>query len=175
MSKTPNPTKVNLTVDILIFVAFLITTAPQLSGIAIHEWLSIAFAAAAIIHLLLHWQWIVQSTKRLLGKLARQSRINYILNILLFIDVTVIMFTGLAISRVALPLIGLHMTENFAWRRLHSLSSDLGVLILGLHVALHWNWIVNAFKKYVLRLAPANGNSGMRKSAAPAQTTEVSV
>ena len=176
MNKTPktsNSTKVNLTVDIVIFIAFLITTAPQFSGIPVHEWLSLAFGAAAIVHLLLHWQWIAHSTRRLFGKLARQSRINYILNTLLFIDVTIIMFTGIMISRAALPALGISVAPNFSWRLLHSLTSDFGVILLGFHIALHWQWILNALKKYVLApltRRPVSGAVGMTKSTPPTVT-----
>ena len=54
-----SPTKVNLIVDSIVFIAFLIVTAPHFTGIAIHEWLGIAFGAGITTHLLLHWQWIV--------------------------------------------------------------------------------------------------------------------
>ena len=151
----------DLAVDTTIFAAFLITTAPRLSGEAIHEWLGIAFGAAIITHLLLHWQWIVATTKRLFSRLPWSTRINYLLNILFFVDMTVILFTGLMISRTALPALGIQPAMGGAWRILHSLSSDAGVLILGLHVALHWQWIVSALRRYIVnpivsRVRPAN-------------------
>lgn len=45
-----NGNAVNFAVDTAIFVAFLVAMAPRFSGIAIHEWLSIAFAAAIVTH-----------------------------------------------------------------------------------------------------------------------------
>jgi len=36
------------------FLAFLVAMAPRFSGMAIHEWLGIAFGAAITTHLLLH-------------------------------------------------------------------------------------------------------------------------
>ncbi len=153
MSQKPkklNQTKVDLLVDAAIFVAFLITTAPRLSGIAIHEWLSLAFAAAVIVHLLLHWSWLVGVTRRFFGKVQTSARINYVLNALLFIDVTLIIFTGLMISQVALPVLGLQTERGGAWRILHSLTSDFGVILTGAHVALHWSWIVKTIKRYLI-------------------------
>ena len=64
-----NQTKTNLLVDIAIFAAFLIALDPHMTGIAIHEWLSIALAATIVAHLLLHWKWLVQVTRRLLKRL----------------------------------------------------------------------------------------------------------
>ena len=61
----PNRNKTNLIVDSAIFLAFLVALAPRFSGLALHEWLGVAFGGAIVTHLLLHWQWIVEVTKRL--------------------------------------------------------------------------------------------------------------
>ncbi|MBX0327024.1 DUF4405 domain-containing protein [Oscillochloris sp. ZM17-4] len=132
----------NLLIDVATFIAFLIATAPRLSGIGIHEWLGIAFAAAIIVHLLLHWQWIVALSKTMLRKARASSRLGYLLNLALFIDVTLLTFTGLMISEVALPLFGLRLPRGFLWRGLHSTTSNIAVLLIGLHLALHWQWVL---------------------------------
>lgn len=145
-----NPVKVNYLVDLSIFIAFLVALDPHSTGMTIHEWLGIAFGAAAVIHLLLHWKWLVATTRRFLGKLPRQSRVNYALNSLLFINMTLLIFSGLMISEIALPAVGLQLSAAFAWRTLHALTADWALLLLGLHVALHWKWILNTTKRYVL-------------------------
>jgi hypothetical protein len=33
----------------------------------------------------------------------------------------------------------------------HDASANVFLLLLGLHTALHWNWIVDAFKRYVFQ------------------------
>lgn len=149
--RTLNAIKTNFGLDALLLAAFLIATAPRLSGIPIHEWLSIAFGAAIVIHLLLHWQWIVATVKRFLSRMNSQQRINFVLNIFLFIDVTILIFTGLVISRVALPALGIETVRGGIWRPLHSLTSDIAVFIVGLHVALHWQWIWSAIKRYFIK------------------------
>jgi len=144
----------DLLVDSAIFVAFLLVMVPHSTGISVHEWLSIALGATVIIHLLLHWKWIINSTTRFFRRIPRGARVNYLLNSLLFIDFTLILFTGLMISEVALPSLGIRLPAGVGWRRLHSQTADLGVFILALHVALHWRWIVAAFKRFVLRQKP---------------------
>jgi len=153
--KQPNRNMLNLAIDLVIFAAFLIAMAPHFSGIAIHEWLSIAFGASVITHLLLHWDWIVGVTKRLFSKINWSARINYALNLLLFIDMTVVIFTGLMISEVALPLLGVPTVRGGAWRPLHNLSANLSLVLVGLHTALHWQWIVGMFKRLVGRVSSA--------------------
>jgi hypothetical protein len=145
----PNRNRTNLIVDSAIFVAFLVAMAPHFSGMAVHEWLGIAFGAAIVTHLLLHWQWIVEVTKRFFGKAQWSARVNYILNALLFVDITLIIFSGLMISEVALPLIGIEPGQGGAWRGLHETTANLFLLLVGLHVALHWHWIVNMVKRLI--------------------------
>src|SRR5215213_2578063 len=129
----PNRNTINLIVDSAIFLAFLVAMAPHFSGIAVHEWLSIAFGAAIITHLLLHWQWLVEVTKRFFGKAQWAARINYILNLLLFIDITLVIFSGLMISEVALPLVGIQLAQSGSWRGIHGTTADLFLVLVGLH------------------------------------------
>jgi len=86
-------------------------------------------------------------TKRLFGKAQWSARINYILNTLLFIDITAIILSGLMISEVALPTLGLQLALGGSWRMLHATAANLFLVLTGLHIALHWHWIANMFKR----------------------------
>jgi len=146
-----SPVKTNFLVDIAIFVAFLVALEPRLTGMAIHEWLGIAFGAAIVTHLVLHWKWLVATTKRFFGRLNGNTRLNYLVNALFFINMTVLIFTGLMISETALPALGIQLAEGGAFRQLHTLSADWTLYLLALHVALHWRWIVNTANRYVVQ------------------------
>ena len=150
-TRTKNRTKTKLILDILIFIAFLIAMEPRSSGITIHEWLATSLIAVLIVHLLLSWDWITQITRRFLGRINTQSRLNYILNWSLFIDGTVIMLSGFMISESLMPYLGIQLPRTFAWRGLHEFSTNLFILLLGLHTALHWGWVVDTFKRYVFQ------------------------
>src|SRR5689334_9407701 len=123
--KQSSRNRITLLLDLAIFIAFLVIMAPRSSGIAVHEWLSIAFGATLIVHLLLNWQWIVSVTRRFLGKVQWFARANYLLDLLLFVDMTVIIFSGLMISEHALPLLGLQTARGGIWRGVHELSANL--------------------------------------------------
>ena len=79
-----------------------------------------------------------------------------VLDWLLFIFFVVAMFTGVVISEAALPALGFSITVDPFWSSLHDISANLLMVILGIHLAMHWNWIVVNFKKYILR-RPTNG------------------
>ena len=152
-----NPTKVNLLLEAVIFVAFLLALDPRLTGIAIHEWLGLAGAAAVVIHLLLHWEWIAGVTRRFLGRTSGAARLNYVVDALFFLDLVVISLSGLMVSQAILPLVGLTAPGGSFWLVAHSLSADLAVVLVAVHAALHWKWIVHAVRRFVLRPAAAVG------------------
>ncbi|WP_161884364.1 DUF4405 domain-containing protein [Deinococcus alpinitundrae] len=148
--KKSNATIVNMVLDSCTFVAFILAMQPHGTGIPIHEWGSVALSFAIILHLVLHWDWISGITRKLLSQLPTETRLGYLLNLIFYIDMTVIILSGLLISKSVLPALGLSVDEHAGpWRRLHGLSADAGIVILALHVAMHRKWIVNVFQRYV--------------------------
>lgn len=146
-----NTTVVNMVLNTFTFIAMMLAMQPHGTGIPVHEWGSVALTIALLIHLTLHWEWITGISRKLLGKLPGETRLNYLLNLAFYIDMTLIILSGLLISKSFLPAFGIHLDEHAGpWRRLHSVSADLGIVILALHLAMHRKWIVNAFKRYVL-------------------------
>ena len=137
----------NVVIDLVIFGAFVVATAPRFTGIALHEWLSLAFAAVIVIHIVIHWQWITTVGMGFVRKLGASGRFSFVLNVLLFIAVTLLTYSGIAISRDAMPSLGIDIHGTMAWRGLHHAFSNICVVIIGLHVALHWRWIVNLFRR----------------------------
>jgi len=149
-NRKSNRTKTNLLIDIAAFIAFLIAFAPYSTGIPVHEWLGIAVGGVVVVHLLLHWDWIVKTIRKSFGKMTLRKRINFILDVLLFIDTAVIIFTGLMISEVAMPALGFALPFFPIYITMHSLSANLAILIIGLHVALHWKWIVKTIQRFLI-------------------------
>ena len=162
-----NVTKTNVLVDAAIFVAFLLALDPRSTGIAIHEWLSIALIAAIVTHLLLHWQWIVQVTRRFFRRTSGKARLNYVVNALFFVSATTVIVSGLLISESALPALGIQVRIGGIWRQLHSLAANLSLFALALHVALHGSWIVDVVKRYIIRPLGRIGSLKPQRTAAP--------
>lgn len=142
-------TVLKLWMDVFIFIAFLVVMEPHMSDLPVHEWLGLSLTFVMVVHLLLSWDWIVQITKRFFKTVGGQNRINYLLNWLFLFDGVVIMMSGIMISRVAIPALGLHLTLGPGWYKLHDLSTNIALLLLGLHTALHWNWIVSTMNRYL--------------------------
>jgi hypothetical protein len=140
-----NPNKLNLYLDLVLVIAFVVEMEEHFTGLHNHELLGLAFGIAAVIHIALHWNWVVSITKRLFSKVFHESRLNYALNLALLIDMTVVVVTGVLISRT----IGLSTPHMQATETFHRLSSELSLVLVGLHVALHWKWIVTHSLKYL--------------------------
>ncbi|GAB4580718.1 MAG: DUF4405 domain-containing protein [Anaerolineales bacterium] len=147
--KKISPTLWKLSVDITLFSSFILAYNLRFTGLAIHEWLALAMAGVVIVHLLLSWNWIVATTKRIIAKMNNTTRINYLLNWLLFIDFTIITITGIWISEVAVRAVGLNFGEDHFWEQLHRMSSDWAIYLIGLHLALNWKWVTHHLKNLI--------------------------
>jgi hypothetical protein len=153
-------TKTNLTLDFVIFIAFLVSANPHLTGNTIHEWLGVSLAAAIITHLLFHWNWIVEVGGKFFKKLFHQSRLNFLVNTLFFIAMTGSFFSGLLISKDVVSALGLQFEADRGWKSIHTLLSDASVVLLGIHFALHWKWIATNIRRYIVN--PICGLFGRR-------------
>ncbi len=143
--------KTNLVLDLTIFTAFLVAYNPRLTGNTIHEWLAVAFGAAIVTHLLFHWKWIASVTTEYFKKFFHRSRLNYIVDLLFFIAMTGSLFSGLMISKDVLSTLGIQLGEvSRSWKSIHSLTSDASLILLGIHLALHWKWVVSNIGRYIV-------------------------
>jgi hypothetical protein len=133
--------------DVMLLVFFIIASAPMATGIAIHEWISFLYLIPFVIHILLHWDWIVSMPKRIFKKLSLENRLNIIWNTLLYILMVIVTVSGILISEAALPLLGITIKPDSFWHSIHHNSSNLLFPFLGIHLALHWGWIVRTTKK----------------------------
>ncbi|MBK8020849.1 MAG: DUF4405 domain-containing protein [Chloroflexi bacterium] len=121
--------------------------------------LGLVFAAAFLLHILLHWEWVVSLTRTFFRKILHEARLNYVLNVLLFADMVFVTISGILISRT----IGLNLSlaEDFqrTLQTLHMVGSELVLIIVALHVAMHWKWIKTYSAKYLFGWLPKRANS----------------
>lgn len=145
--------KINLYLDLILTVLFVFEMEVQFTGLGLHELLGLLFAILLGIHIVLHWQWIVSITRTFKKKVLHESRLNYVLNAALFLDVLLMTISGLMIAQTLGYALGLSDSGMSTWLFLHVVSSQLSLILIGLHVALHWKWIVSNTKKYLFRTA----------------------
>jgi hypothetical protein len=128
--------------DVILLLAIAVLQEPRRTSITGHEWLGVAFAALLFIHILVNWRWIVTTLGRVRAAEPRRSRINATLN-----GALITVLSGVAISEVLLPLIGASRSDHIAWVKIHSFFAGTALAIVGLHVALNWDWIAGMLRK----------------------------
>ena len=135
------PMKLNLVVDLVIAAAFLVASNPPVGGLVVHEWFGLAFGAAILVHLVLHWEWIAAASRRLASPRASGARMNYAVDAILLVALTASVLSGLLTSRHVLPWLGFPAEPARGWRGIHSFAANTSVVAMGVHLGLHWSWI----------------------------------
>ena len=140
-----NRTKLNLVLDIIIALSFAAEMQYHFVGMRIHELLGVTLGAAIVVHLALHVQWIIGVTKRFFKNLLHQSHVNYLLNVALLVDIALVTVSGILISKT----LGLNIAADHSWEQIHKITANLSLVIVALHVGLHWRWIATNSQKYI--------------------------
>ncbi len=131
----------NLVLDTVLGLAFFVAANPPVVGLAVHEWFGLAFGAAIVAHLVLHWEWMVATTSGLFAGGGSGRRLNYAVDAFLFVALTAAVLSGVMISKFVLTSLGLSSQPTRAWREIHSLAANASIAAMGVHLGLHWNWI----------------------------------
>ncbi len=133
-------------VNLILFATMALTCVPQATGLAVHEWLSVLLLIPLAVHLLSDWDWIVRTTGRAFQRLPGEQRFNLLWNWLLFVNLVIVVFSGLLISVDLLPTLGWEFEADAFWIAIHNGASNLLLSVLGVHLAMHWHWITQAFR-----------------------------
>lgn len=133
--------------DVILLVSFVIVSIPQSTGLAIHEWASVVFIVPFVIHLILHWDWMKNLPATFVQKLKASDRFNIIWDAALYFMMIFVTFSGFLASEVIFVQLGIDLEVLPFWQKLHHDSSNWILPMLGIHLALHWDWIKKATKK----------------------------
>lgn len=139
--------KTRYIMDILLLVSFMIVSAPQATGVPLHEWFSLVFIVPFVIHILLHWDWFIKSFKRLFTKLPSRERFNIIWNYLLYFMMLLGFVSGFLVSVALIPAFNIDLQIQDFWSKIHHDACTLLFPMLGVHLALHWNFVTKLTKQ----------------------------
>ena len=140
------PKKWKAALDVAAAALFAASVLPQLTGIAVHEWLGIVALSALLMHLsasLTALAGLSRAARR--GSLLAVARI--VLNAALFIAIAVCIVSGVLISATVLPMFGLFAPGYFIWNPLHAASAKILLALVLVHVASHAGKLVALVKK----------------------------
>lgn len=137
----------NMVVDAAALVAYLVVANPAMTGIAAHEWLAIGVLAVLFVHFATHVDWAVEAVRGAFGNSSFARRGNLALDALLLVALMVAMVSGLMVSGAVLSAFGLYADGYYFWDPLHAISAKVLLALLLVHVAVHWKWLYNFFRK----------------------------
>jgi hypothetical protein len=138
---------IKISLDIIMAVVFaLLFNKRVLGGLVFHEVAGTAIGAAFIIHMGLNWRWIRQVTLKMFNsKISIKTRVGYVVDILLLVTMVIIIISGIAISKEIFTKINFGNIMFF--KIAHVSFPYIALVLLGIHIALHWVWVMNMFKR----------------------------
>ena len=139
--------KTRYVMDVILLISFMLVSAPQSTGTPLHEWFSLLFVVPFVIHIMLHWDWTKRSFKRLFSKVSGKEKFNIVWSYLLYVVMLLVTVSGFLVSVALLPALNIELHIQDFWSKLHHDSATFIMPMLGIHLALQWDWIVKFTKR----------------------------
>ncbi len=139
------PKKSKLLLDIAVAAFIAIAVLPQVTGIAVHEWLGLVALAALLAHAAASLETLaglLKAARR--GSLLSAARIA--LDAALFVALAVCVVSGVLVSATVLPMLGLVAPGYFAWDPLHAASAKVLLALVLVHATSHMGKFVSMVK-----------------------------
>jgi len=132
--------------DFVLLVLFLLTMSFQFLPKILHEVLGVFMLAAAVFHLIWNRLWFSSLFR---GKWNFRQSLSVMINWLLIVDVVIIMATGMMISNhLFKSVFGVYLQRNMMVHQLHVSLPYLLLILLGLHLGLHWASLWHRFTNW---------------------------
>ncbi len=158
------PIGLKFILDIVLAVSFLFLMDEwSLLGIRFHEIAGLAVFGLFLFHKYLNWGFIKSTALGFFGKAPARNRVLLILDVLLLVGFILITLSGMAIAKT-IDFSWLGLKRTIVWRFLHTASALTILLVVGVHVGLHWSWVRARLPK--INLKPAIGKAAALLAAA---------
>jgi len=131
----------------------------------LHTWGGLAMIAAAVIHLAIHWKWVVSMTRRTWNELTGKcgcmnphGRWNLILNTVVALTFVLTAISGEYFLFVpggrwaAEPMI---LFTRTTWDLIHTWAGVTLIAAAVIHLAIHWKWATKVTRKMLGIALPA--------------------
>ena len=120
----------------------------------LHDWGGLIMVGIAVVHILIHWSWITNMTRRAFReifsgekRLNNRSRINVAVNAALGITGLVTGVTGVYLFFVAKDSPFQLFFNRATWDLVHTWAGVLMILAGVVHFYIHWLWVTKVTRK----------------------------
>lgn len=132
--------------DNVLLVIFLLTMSFQFLPKILHELLGVFMLVVAVLHLIWNRLWF---SSLLRGKWNFKRGLSVMINGLLIVNVMIIMATGMMISNHLFKgVFGIYLQRNMMVHQLHVSLPYVLLILLGLHLGLHWASLWHRFTNW---------------------------
>jgi hypothetical protein len=139
--------RARLWLDLALFGALFLAYNPAWTGLAVHEWLCVITVVPLLFHVIVNWDQTLQVLRRFAELVKATPKVNLAVDAALFVAAVTVMLSGLLISQSVARTLGITIVPDALWVSTHAWSADATILLLLVHFALHWRWIVSVAGK----------------------------
>ena len=126
-------------VNVLALALYAVAANPTITGLAIHEWVSLGVFVMFVLHAAQHYDWLLDALKKLRTKPSPGQTSRLVLNVFTVVTFMVTTVSGIMVSRFILSLFGLVAPGYFFWNPLHSLSAKVLLALVVIHLVVNIN------------------------------------
>ena len=134
--------RARLWLDLALFGALFVGYNPAWTGIAVHEWLCLIAVVPLLFHVIINWDQTLRILNRFAEIVRATPKVNLVVDAALFVAAVTVMLSGLLISQYVAKAVGVTILPTSLWVTTHRWSADATMLLLLVHFALHWRWVV---------------------------------
>ncbi len=142
-----NRTALVLCVDTAMLVLVCMLECLSLTGLELHEWLGFVFCPVVLVHVVAQWRWFITQWQRIRSTRGYRVRINALMNAVLFLLMSTVLFSGVFVSHQGTALLGEAFGRVLIWHDIHGWANLSLIALVGLHLALNWDWMLAAFRR----------------------------
>jgi hypothetical protein len=135
-----------LLVDAVLLGGFWLVNQVRLTGMAFHEWFGIALGVILILHLVMHWRWVVNVVKKFFKRSGLVQHLKLVLDVVGFAAFFTIIISGILMSKVVLPSLGLTALHSHSLKMIHVTATNLTIAMIAGHLLLNVGTIFKMLK-----------------------------
>lgn len=134
---------IKIVIDVLMTLGLLFLLGYQFWGDAAHEWAGAGMFLLFILHHVLNGNWYKSLFK---GRYTPSRIFQVVVDLLVFLAMIGLMVSGIMLSNHVFSFLNIHGGMSFA-RLLHMAASHWGLVLMALHLGLHWGIFLGLAKK----------------------------
>lgn len=128
--------------DIMMVIIVLSLYKKNAISLAYHEIADIVLFGFFVIHLVFNRKWIKSVASRLAAPaLPAKARIVCLVDALLLLSWSAVFLSGAFISKIVF-----NFQITGPWKIVHFFSAALSVILTGIHIGMHWDYLFHRFK-----------------------------